>query len=236
METIKTTEYIPRSISVNVYTFDELSEAAQERVFDDWNDEERRQELYGIEVEEIDTALHSFLGLLGYPDRYGRNSGWYRYGNLEYIGFDPVDFYEAIEKCYEVDEYAGCGLCYGYDLATAWNAGVKWLEYLRDKAERAEVEEQNEEPDEDGRRYGCYATMDAQAEYCAWFEKMLADVAAAYNKLVNDEFNYFYCGEGMREHWNDCCEFETEGCHYFEDGEDATAAYRAFLCKVERGY
>lgn len=235
METIKTTEYVPRTISVNVYTFDELDEAAQERVFDDWNDEERRQELYGIEVEEIDAAMHSFLGLLGYPDRYGRGSGWYRFGNLEYIGFDPVEFYGAVEQGGPVDEYAGCGLWCGYDLAAAWNAGVDHLRELEEKFHEAEEREQDEEPDEDGRRYGCYATMDAQGEYCAWFEKMLADVAAAYNRLVDDAFNRFICGEGMREYWNDCCELETEGCYYFEDGEDATAAYRAFIRKVERG-
>lgn len=234
METIKTTEYVPCTISANVYTFDELDEAAQERVFDDWNDEERRHELYYREVEEIDEALHSFLGLLGYNDRWGRDSGWYRYGNLEFIGFDSVDFYEAIEKCYAVDDYAGCGLWCGYDLAAAWNAGVKRLEYLRDKAERAELAEQNEEPDEDGRRYGCYATMDAQGEYCAWFDETLADVAAAYNKLVEDAFDYFYCGEGMREYWNDCCELETEGCYYFEDGEDATEEYYTFVRKGGR--
>lgn len=108
--------------------------------------------------------------------------------------------------------------------------------YTFDELGEAEEREQDEEPDEDGRRYGCYATMDAQGEYCAWFDEMLADVAAAYNKLVEDEFDYFYCGEGMREYWNDCCELETEGCYYFEDGEDATAAYRAFLRKAERGY
>ena len=234
METIKTTEYVPCTISVNVYTFDELGAAAQERVFDDWNDEERRHELYYREVEEIDEALHSFLGLLGYDDRCGRDSGWYRYGNLEYIGFDPVDFYEAIEKCYAVDDYAGCGLWCGYDLAAAWNAGVKWLEYLRDKAERAELEEQDEEPDEDGRRYGCYVTMDAQGEYCSWFEKMLADVAAAYHKLVDDAFDYFYCGKGMCEYWNDCYMLETEGRHYFEDGEDATDVFITVMCNGGR--
>lgn len=229
METIKTTEYVPCTISVNVYTFEELGEAAQERVFDDWNDEERRQELYGIEVEEIDTALHSFLGLLGYPDRYGRNSGWYRYGNLDYIGFDPVDFYEAVEKGGPVDEYAGCGLWCGCDLAAAWNAGVDHLRELEEKCREADEYEQDEEPDEDGRRYGCYATMDAQGEYCAWFDKMLADVAAAYHKLVDDAFDYFYCGKGMREYWNDCCELETEGRHFFEDGEDATDVFRTVM-------
>ena len=229
METIKTTEYVPRTISVNVYTFDELGAAAQERVFDDWNDEERRQELYGIEVEEIDTALHSFLGLLGYDDMCGRGSGWYRYGNLDYIGFDSVDFYEAVEKCYAVDDYAGCGLWCGYDIAAAWNAGVDHLRELEEKCREAEEREQDEEPDDDGHSYGCYATIDAQGEYCAWFEKLLADVAAAYNKLVDDAFDYFYCGKGMREYWNDCYMLETEGCHYFEDGEDATDVFRTVL-------
>lgn len=230
--------------TVTAYRFADLSAAAQRRVFDEWDTEEERRRLYENDMDELDTALHSFLELIGYEPRWGRGTGWYRYGNLEFIGFDSVDFYDAAEKCHEVDEYAGCGLWCGYDLASAWNAGVSWLSRLLEKVEQAEEEAENEEPDEDGRRSGCYAVMDAQAEYCRWFEKMLEDVAAAYNKLLEGSFDYYCCGQGMAEYWSEGgeCELVTADRWYNADGEDVTdivdeygrepepdpAAFRAF--------
>ena len=93
-----------------------------------------------------------------------------------------------------------------------------------EKVEQAEEDEENEEPDEDGRRFGCYAVMDAQADYCRWFEKMLDDVAAAYNKLIDGSFDYWFCGQGMREYWNEGgeCELVTADRWYDADGEDVT--------------
>lgn len=178
--------------TVTAYRFADLSAAAQCRVFDEWDTEEERRRLYENDLDDLDTALHSFLELIGYEPRWGRG--------------------------------AGCGLWCGYDLASAWNAGVSWLSHLLEKVEQAEEDEENEEPDEDGRRFGCYAVMDAQAEYCRWFDKMLADVAAAYNKLVDGSFDYWICGKGMAEYWNDGgeCELVTEDRWYSSTGEDIT--------------
>lgn len=213
--------------TVTAYRFADLSAAAQRRVFNDWDTDEERARLYQNDVDDLDTALHSFLELIGYPTRWGNGSGWYRFGNLEYIGFDSVDFYEACENVGKIDDYAGCGLWCGYDLASAWNAGAPEMSRLLEKVEQAEEDEENEEneeSDEDGRRFGCYAVMDAQAEYCRWFDKMLADVAAAYNKLVDGSFDYWICGKGMAEYWNDGgeCELVTADRWYNADGEDVT--------------
>lgn len=210
--------------TVTAYRFADLSAAAQRRVFDEWDTDEERARLYQNDVDDLDTAFHSFLGLIGYPATWGNRSSWYRYGNLEYVGFDSVDFYEACENVGEIDDYAGCGLWCGHDLAAAWNAGAPEMSRLLEKAEQAEEEAENEEPDEDGRRFGCYAVMDAQADFCRWYEKVLADVAAAYNKLLEGSFGYYCCGQGMAEYWNDGggCDVVTADRWYDEDGEDVT--------------
>lgn len=233
---------ISTTATVTAYRFADLSAAAQRRVFDDWDTEEERRLLYQNDVDDLDAALHSFLELIGYEPRWGSRSGWYRYGNLEYIGFDSVDFYEARENVDKVDDYSGCGLWCGYDLAKAWNDGAPEMLRLLEKVEQAEEEAENEEPDEDGRRFGCYAVMDAQADFCRWYEKVLADVAAAYNKLLEGSFDYWLCGQGMAEYWNEGgeCELVTADRWYNADGEDVTgivdeygrepepAAFRAF--------
>lgn len=214
-------------ITIRAYAFEELDEAAQERVFCAWRDSSALAELYYREVEDIDAALVSFIELIGYnptPTRGAHYSGWYRYGsNDDYIGFDSVDFYEAVERCYEVDDYAGVGDCFGYDIAQAWNSGVKWLSHLKDEAIRAEQVEAAAEPDSEGRRLECYGTIEAQAAYCSWFEKMLADVAGAYHRMVDEAFSYYYCAEGAREIWDSGeYDIETDGRWYDSDGRDIT--------------
>lgn len=204
-------------ITIRAYRFEDLTDEAAENVFRTWRDSGALADMYYREVEDIDAALYSFLDLIGYstyPSSYGRVSGWYRFGNLEYIGFDKVtDYEEAAGCCSEVDEYAGTGDCFGFDLARAWNPRVAWLRYLKGKAEGAEDSERGE----------------AEAAYCAWMDEMLSEVAKAYRQMVDDAFDYYYCAEGAREVWDEHeWENETAECWYDKHGRDITAIIQRY--------
>ena len=226
METITAIEYVPAIIIIKCYPFEELGREAQERVYSDWLDSGECEDAHYREVEEMDSALYGVAGLLGMDDR--EHMSWY--GNLDYVSFSGCDFYDAIEACGGVGEYGTTGDCYGWDLAAAFNAHVPELGRLAEAARLAEEAEEAEEPDEDGRRFGCYATMEAQDAYCAEFDRAMEDVAAAYRRMVDDSFDYYYCKEGAREFWNDCaCDWYVEGRWFTVDGEDVTYEYNHFV-------
>ena len=55
--------------TVTAYRFGDLDAAAQNRIFNDWDTDEERARLYQNDMDDLDTALHSFLELIGYPTR-----------------------------------------------------------------------------------------------------------------------------------------------------------------------
>ena len=201
-----------KSVIVEAFRFEELDEDGQERVFKDWRDSGALAEAYYREVEDIDAALHDFLEAIDYPrycgaiDVYGSSDiGWLRYGNLEYVEFVQVRWYESIaDRIHEFDDSEDMA---HIDIAEAWNKHVPAMKRL-------------EAIVKDGRYSEDVAT---EADIVRIFNEALEDVAQVYRSFIDEAFDYFYCAEGAREYWNEIeWEFVTADRWYDRSGRDIT--------------
>ena len=201
-----------KSVIIEAFRFEDLDEDGQERVFKDWRDSGALAEAYYSELEDIDAALHDFLEAIDYPrycdaiDVYGSSDiGWLRYGNLEYVEFVQVRWYESIaDRIHEFDDSEDI---YHMDIAEAWNKHVPAMKRL-------------EAIVKDGRYSEDVAT---EADLVRLFNEALEDVARVYRGFVDEAFDYFYCAEGAREYWNEGeYDLVTADRWYDRSGRDVT--------------
>lgn len=195
------------TINATAYAYGELSTAAQERVSRDWLESGDLESQYSLESYDIDSALTQFSYLV--DAEYELYHGG--------VAFHEVEFYRAIENADGIDDYAGVGTCYGWDIAQAFNAHVPTLQRLRDAVESAEEREAITHGD------ACYDVMRAQDAYCEEYRRALDDAAAVYARLCSDSFDYYYCHDGAREMWCDDYQFTyTQFRYYDANGADIT--------------
>lgn len=195
------------NVNITAYAYGELSNAAQERVYRDWLDSGDLENMFALESYDIDNALEQFSYLVDANYEHYHDS----------VTFSDVEFYRAVENADGVDDYAGIGTCYGWDIAQAFNAHVPALQRLRDAVENAEERE--------AAVHGaaCYDVMRAQDAYCAEYQRALDDAAAVYARLCSDAFDYYICHNGARELWCDDYQFiYTEFRSYDVNGADIT--------------
>lgn len=180
------------AISANVYTFEELNVDAQRRVFLTWATSPDMDALREMEEEEISSAVRAACDLLGSEiDRYNYFTG--------------ATFDDAIQCADGIDEYAGSGTAYGWDIAEAFNAHVPELQHLRDICERQNYSDAS------------------KAEYVAEYDSALWDVGKVIDRAYDAAFDYYQLDGGALEIWNDgYASWYTEGRWYLADGKDVT--------------
>lgn len=193
-------------VNLTAYDYNELSAEAQRFVFEVWKGTDRRACLYDFDRDDINAALESFCDIVDVR----------RPNAFPYI-FDDVDFFEAIEMPTSVDEYAGCGLWCGYDIARAFNAHTAELDRLRNVC----FEDSDRMNDEAGEFI--YTVMENQDAYADEYNAALRDVAQTVRDLLNQSEDWYFSDSNAADIWADCeREAYTDGRWYDADGRDVT--------------
>lgn len=152
-----------------VYSYDDLDQGAKDRAFSDWC-ESYAHGMYYVVRDEIFDALNDFCEKTG--NRYDTDSYdrmWFTTRDRWDTGFHYAPQPEHVEDT---------GICYSMDICDLWDETAAGLASLYDSIENAANETQED---------ACRTAYDRA------YRAALDRIAAKVNRMVSDEFDYWYC-------------------------------------------